>query len=196
MNEKQSTLFPKTPDEFIPNYTVNVLQDLDRAELEPLAEKILRVIEPWCIRVMVAGSFRRGKQIINDLDIVVQPQPSIGCWPAILRSIRDEFDGITEKQGDKLATLYLPFESKQGKGHVQVDFYRADPTTWGILLLVRTGSKEHNVKLCNLAMAKGLRLQYSVGLTDGSGRVVAGRTEEEVFSALGLPFIEPKDREV
>jgi DNA polymerase (family 10) len=145
---------------------------------------------------MVAGSFRRGKAVINDLDVVVQPQPSIGCWPAILRSIREEFDAITAKQGDKLATLYLPFASKQGNGHVQVDFYRADPTTWGILLLVRTGSKEHNVKLCNLALQKGLRLQYSVGLTDKNGNVVAGRREEEVFAVLGLPYIEPKDREV
>jgi DNA polymerase/3'-5' exonuclease PolX len=52
------------------------------------------------------------------------------------------------------------------------------------------------VKLCNLAISKGLRLQYSVGLTDKYGNVVAGRTEEEVFAALGMPYVVPQDREV
>jgi DNA polymerase/3'-5' exonuclease PolX len=51
------------------------------------------------------------------------------------------------------------------------------------------------VKLCNLAIEKGLRLQYSVGLTNKDGNVVAGRTEHEVFAALGLSYVEPKDRE-
>jgi DNA polymerase/3'-5' exonuclease PolX len=129
LSDKQSTLFPNTSAVSKTLDTLNVLQGLPRSEIEPLAFKILRVVEPWCRRVEIAGSFRRGKAVINDLDIVVQPQPSIGCWPAILRSVREDFDAVTEKQGDKLATLYLPFASKQGNGHVQVDFYRADPTT-------------------------------------------------------------------
>lgn len=196
MNEKQCTLFPGRSDVLGTPSTLNVLQGLPRPEVEPLAFKILGLINPLCTRCEVAGSFRRGKAIINDLDVVVQPRGLPGCWLQLLKNVRDEFDAVTEKQGDKLATLYLPFASQKGRGHIQVDLYRADPTTWGILLLVRTGSKEHNVKLCNLAIQKGLRLQYSVGLTDKSGRVIAGRTEEDVFVALGLPFIPPAKREV
>jgi DNA polymerase (family 10) len=172
------------------------LQGLDRAEVEPLAFKILDTIGPYCLRCDIAGSFRRQKQTVNDLDIVVQLKPIPLYWLQIIKLIRSEFDALTVKQGDKLATLNVPFASKQGQGYVQVDLYRADPDTWGILLLVRTGSKEHNVKLCNLAISKGLRLQYSVGLTDKYGNVVAGRTEEEVFAALGMPYVVPEDREV
>jgi DNA polymerase (family 10) len=194
---KQTHLFPNTLDK---SDTLNLFQDLDRSEVEPLASKILETIRPFCVQVEVAGSFRRGKSIINDLDFVVQPYTDqirvSNQWLTMLKKVRSDFDAITEKQGDKLATLYLPFVSKKGNGHVQIDFYRADPTTWGILLLVRTGSKEHNVKLCKLAIQKGLRLQYSVGLVDQTGRVVAGRSEEQVFQALGLPFIAPEKREV
>jgi len=190
MSKKQSTLFPNKPD------GLNVLQGLDRAEVEPLVFKILETIEPYCARVEVAGSFRRQKQIINDVDIVVLPKSVSLYWLQIIKVVRNEFDALTVKQGDKLATLNVPFASKQGQGYVQVDLYRADPTAWGILLLVRTGSKEHNVKLCNLAISKRLRLQYSVGLTDKYGNVVAGRTEEEVFAALGMPYVVPQDREV
>lgn len=191
MSKKQSTLFPKTPGT---SSTLNILRDLDRSEVEPLAFKIISVIGPYCTRAEVAGSIRRHKPTINDIDIVVLPKPH--SWVQIIKEVRFSFDAVTEKQGDKLATLYLPFASEQGLGHIQVDLYRATKYTWGILLLVRTGSAEHNVHLCNLALRKGLRLQYSQGLIDSKDNVIAGRTEEEVFEALGLPFIIPQDRDV
>jgi DNA polymerase (family 10) len=79
----------------------------------------------------------------------------------------------------------------------QVDVYRARPETWGVILLVRTGSKDHNVKLCTLARSKGLKLSASEGLVTqgGFGQVIASKTEEEIFSALGLEYIEPNYRE-
>ena len=94
-----------------------------------------------------------------------------------------------------MATLFVPFAGKQGQGRVQVDLYRASENTWGALLLVRTGSAQHNIYLCNLAIRKGLRLQYSRGLVDKDGNIMAGKTEEEIFEALGLSFTSPQDRE-
>lgn len=189
VSDRQDTLFPDTRKE------LPVLQGLDRSEVEPLAFKILGEIEPFCLKAEIAGSIRRRRGVVNDVDIVVLPRPGKDdSWLTIIKTVRSGFDASTVKQGDKLAVLNVPFASKEG--YVQVDLYRAEPDTWGILLLVRTGSKEHNVKLCNLAISKGLRLKYSVGLTDQRGLVVAGRTEEEVFAALGLPFIPPGEREV
>ena len=193
VSDRQDTLFPDTRKE------LPVLQGLDRSEVEPLAFKILEAIEPYCLKAEVAGSIRRRRGVINDLDFVVlpKPKPTLNLyWLKLIKTVRTEFDGITVAQGDKLARFNVPFASKQGQGYLQVDLYRAEPDTWGILLLVRTGSKEHNVKLCNLAISKGLRLKYSVGLVDDSGLVVAGRSEEDVFAALGLPFVPPAEREV
>ena len=190
MSDRQDTLFPDTRKE------LPVLQGLDRSEVLPLALRIVQEIEPYCIKACVAGSLRRGRALVNDVDIVVLPNVPL-YWLELIKTLRREFDGITVKQGDKLAVFNVPFASKQALGYLQVDLYRAEPDTWGILLLVRTGSKEHNVKLCNLAISKGLRLKYSVGLTDQRGLVVAGRTgEEDVFAALGLPFVPPAEREV
>ena len=70
------------------------------------------------------------------------------------------------------------------KGLFQVDFYRAQPNTLGIHLLVRTGSAEHNTWLASLAISKGMRIKYSEGLTK-VGSVIAGKTEQSVFEALG-----------
>jgi DNA polymerase (family 10) len=183
MTGEQKTLFPK-PE-------MNVLRDLDRPEVEPLALNILLAVKPLCERVEFAGSLRRRKGRINDFDLVVQPKAN--SWLEIIKVLRHEFNVVTEKQGDKLAIFYVPLAEH---GHVQLDLYRATESTWGILLLVRTGSKEHNVYLCNVAISKGMRLLYSQGLVDKDGKVIAGKTEEEVFEALGLPFIIPQDREI
>jgi len=190
MAPKQRSLFPDSDT----SGALNVLRGLDRVEVEPLALKIVSVISPCCVRAEVAGSIRRRKATINDIDIVVQPKPQ--SWVQVIKEIRREFDAITEKQGEKLVTLYVPFESKQSKGYVEVDLYRASEGTWGILLLIRTGSAEHNIYLCNLAIRKGYRLAYSRGVLNEKGEVVASKTEEEVFQALGLDYIPPEDREV
>jgi DNA polymerase (family 10) len=190
MTHKQTPLFPdpERSDKF------SVLRGLDRTEIEPLALKIIRAIEPYSAKAEVAGSIRRQKDTVNDIDIVVEPKPH--SWIKLLKEIRRKFDAVTEKQGAKLATLYVPFVSKQRQGYVQVDLYRATKRTWGILLLIRTGSAKHNIYLASLAIRKGYRLAYSKGLLDEKGEVVASKTEREVFQALGLDYIQPQDREV
>lgn len=66
------------------------------------------------------------------------------------------------------------------------------PETWGTLVLIRTGSAEHNIKLSMIAQKKGLKLSHS-GLTK-NGEVITS-TEKEIFKALDLPYVEPEERE-
>lgn len=191
MAHKQTSLFPKDSDT---SDALKVLRNLARSEVEPLAFKIVSVIKLYCSKAEVAGSIRRRKTTVNDIDIVVQPKPD--SWLKAIKAIRREFDAVTEKQGEKLATLYVPFASEKGQGYLQIDLYRANRNTWGILLLIRTGSAEHNIYLAKLAIRKGYRLAYSKGLLDEKGEVVASKTEEDVFQALGLDYIPPQDREL
>ena len=85
----------------------------------------------------------------------------------------------------------MPFEGNL----FQVDFYRANENNFGIQELIRTGSAEHNTWLASYAISKGYRLKYSDGLVKND-QVVAGKTEESIFSALGLPYPKPEDREI
>ena len=78
----------------------------------------------------------------------------------------------------------------------QADLYRATEETYGIVKLIRTGSGEHNIFLANYAISKGFRLKFSEGLVTKDGQVLAGKTEESVFEALGLPCMKPENREV
>ena len=93
--------------------------------------------------------------------------------------------------GDSIIKAFVPCQD----GFFQVDFYRAKPSTFGILLLVRTGSADHNMWLAGHSFSKGMRLKYSEGLIK-DGVSVAGETEQGVFAALGLPCPVPCDREI
>ncbi len=173
-----------------------------------LAEKVLLALYPYCTGLKIAGSIRREKTEVNDIDIVAipkcidKPGPLGGTvhltesqvWLERIPSVLSKAGLILEVSGQELIRCSIPYPD----GLFQVDVYRARPETWGVILLVRTGSKEHNVKLCTLARSKGLKLSASEGIVtqEGFGDVIASKTEEEIFAALGLAFVEPKDREV
>jgi DNA polymerase (family 10) len=177
-------------------------------EAQVLAEQVRVTLEPLCERVVIAGSIRRQKPEVNDIDLVTLPKCAerssfLDCNYKVRVSETEVwltlFPSVLKKWGlkvDALGPELLRF-SRIEDGF-QVDVYRARPETWGVILLVRTGSKQHNVKLCSLARSKGLMLSAAKGVIadDGCGEVVASWTEEEIFAALGLAFVAPKDREV
>ena len=161
-----------------------------------------------CEKVMVVGSIRRQRPEVNDIDIVVIPRsPRERNWDEIAKALKRAHGMIQFKKGPKLMT-FAHYSDAPGlvmrprDPEYTVDIYHATPETWGILILVRTGSKEHNVKLCNLGLSKGMKLSAAEGVLKplesfpSMMKVIACRTEEEIFAALGLGYVEPKDREV
>ena len=178
---KQSTLFPEneTP----------LLVELDLKEAESLADQIKAAVEPLCDRLEVAGSIRRQKPKVHDIDFVVLAK-SDADW----KKINEKLKHLKAKHncsGDSVIKAFVPCQN----GLFQVDFYRAKPSTFGIHLLVRTGSAEHNMWLAGYAISKGMRIRYSEGLIK-EGSVIAGETEKGVFEVLCLPYTVPTEREI
>jgi len=159
---------------------------------QELAEKIVATISHLCEKIEVAGSIRRKKAEVGDIDIVVIPKPFMwGRIPIVMRSELDAKPGIG---GSELIRMYVPFANSPD-GQAQVDFYAAKRETWGVILLIRTGSTDHNIRLCTHAKALGMMLSASRGVLE-KGMVIASKTEEEIFKALILPYVSPGDREV
>ena len=126
---------------------------------------------------------------MHDIDFV-----AVAKSDAEWKKISEELKRMKAKQncsGSSIIKAYLPVQ----KGLFQVDFYRAKPETFGIHLLVRTGSAEHNCWLAGYAISKGMRLKYSEGLIQ-NGKPIAGEDEKSVFEALALPFPQPTQREI
>lgn len=162
-------------------------------EVERLASWIVRSIDHFCDpeHVVVVGSIRRKCPEVHDIDIVLIPQA--WTWSTIIHKLKTNWLAEVVEAGQELARLKVPAGATSEP--VQVDIYRARPETWGVLLLIRTGSVGHNIKLCSRARSMSMMLSAKDGLIK-DGKVVASRTEEEIFKALGMDFVEPEEREV
>lgn len=131
----------------------------------------------------VAGSFRRRKETIGDLDIVVTSSK-----PAAVIQRFGKFSEVTHvaAQGDTRATVRL-------SSGLQVDLRVVEPNCFGAAMQYFTGSQAHNIELRKIAQAKKLKLN-EYGVYRGS-KCISGRTEQEVYAALGLDWIPPELRE-
>jgi DNA polymerase (family 10) len=166
------------------------MYDLDYASL--VAERLVAGLEPCCERITVAGSIRRRRPQVKDIDLVVIPTTISALGMALLR--RGEI--LTKKRLDS-STKIIKFRYRNASsGSVPVDIYIADRETWSMLLLVRTGSATHNQRLAMLAQSKGLQFKANGdGILDGDGRRISGDTEASIFAALGLDYVPPEERE-
>ena len=148
----------------------------------PLVER-LRAVD-GVRAVEVAGSYRRRRDTVGDLDLVVSASRNA---PGVMDALVGHED-VAEvlAKGSTRGTVRL-------RNGVQVDLRVVNPASFGAALYYFTGSKAHNIAVRKLAIARGLKLN-EYGLFKGD-RSVGGRTEQDVFDAVGLPFIPPELRE-
>lgn len=145
---------------------------------------------PTVTRWAVAGSIRRQQPLVGDIDLVVQLAPNDPWALGTMTRTIEEHGFRFLRGGERI----LAFEHES---EPNLDVYIATPETWGITLLVRTGSAAHNVKLVEAAkrLLPARTLTVSKGVLDTAGRVIASRTEEEIFRAIGVPYVLPASRE-
>jgi len=131
----------------------------------------------------VAGSYRRCKETVGDLDIVVAAARGSEI---IERFVSYEDVAQIVSRGPTRSSVVL-------RNGTQVDLRVVSEANYGAALQYFTGSKAHNIALRQIAAARGLKLN-EYGLFDGARRI-AGRTEEEIYRHLGLLYVEPELRE-
>ncbi|HZY93034.1 MAG TPA: helix-hairpin-helix domain-containing protein [Thermoplasmata archaeon] len=134
-------------------------------------------------RIEVAGSLRRRRESVGDLDILVTSNE-----PA---QVLDAFGHLPDVTAVKLRGTTK--ETVLVEGELQVDLRVVEPEAFGAALQYFTGSKDHNVHLRTLARDRGLKIN-EYGVFRGDDRV-AGRTEEDVYATLELPWIPAEMRE-
>ena len=149
--------------------------------IETIEERLSRV--KGVKKVIAAGSIRRRKETVGDADILV-----LSVQPA---QVMEAFVKLPE-----VVDIHARGETKSSvkiNTGMNVDLRVVEETSFGAALCYFTGSKSHNISLRRIAQGKSLKLS-EYGLFRGE-RAIAGRTEEEVYGALGLAFIPPELRE-
>lgn len=183
---------------------------LDKATA--LAAKVVEELRPACERVEVAGSIRRRRPVVGDIDIVLLPHADgrARLLPHIMEALAGN-DGYIDKDGPLAKRVFLR------KSRVQVDLWIAQPArteggdlfnpgaslpcNWGALMATYTGSKAHNVQgLVMTAREKGWRWSPQAGLiipgpTEMAAPEIVSVREEEIFHRLFGRWVEPAERE-
>ena len=139
-----------------------------------------------------AGSLRRGRETIGDIDLIVAASDSAATR---ISDAFVELEPVREVlvKGQTKTSVRVDDPTGHSDAGVQVDLRIVDPDHYGAALLYFTGSKELNVAIRERAIKQGAKLN-EYGLYKGK-KLIAARTEEEVFNELGLAYIPPQLRE-
>jgi DNA polymerase (family 10) len=145
-----------------------------------LSGKIVKLLKPYCRRVLVVGSIRRKEKNPKDIDIVIIPKNK-------------------EKLVDFMKTKgkYLQggeYESTWRIEGVKVELYYTVPEEWGAEILAYSSKKGSGIGLRVVARLKGMKLTQHGLFNRKTGRRIAGKTEKEIYHALGRPYKKPEDR--
>lgn len=158
---------------------------MSRAAAAQYGEALLEYLRacPGVARAEIAGSFRRARETVGDLDILVTARRGAGVVEAFAT-----YAEVTEviARGPTRASVRLRCE-------LQVDLRLVPETSYGAALHYFTGSKAHNIAVRRLGQQRGLKIN-EYGVYRGRRRT-AGRTEDEIFRSVGLPWIPPELRE-
>lgn len=178
---------PKTAETIIRNIEQHIRQK-QRIKLataaryaEPLAAFLRK--QPGVEEVTVAGSYRRCRETVGDLDILVCAKQGKALIAAFI-----EYDEVAtvQSQGTTRSTVVL-------RNGLQVDLRVVPRKSFGAALHYFTGSKAHNIALRRRAQQNGLKIN-EYGIFDGD-KQVAGKTELSIYKTMGLPWIAPELRE-
>ena len=155
------------------------------AEVEDMAEDLREYLSkfPGVEIVEIAGSYRRRKETVGDLDILVVAKD----YPKVIEYFT-KYPKIKEihSAGITRSTVFL-------NNDLQVDLRAVMAESYGAALHYFTGSKSHNIEIRKIAIDKGMKVnEYGVYKDN---KKIAGKSEEEVYEAVGLCFIEPELRE-
>lgn len=136
-------------------------------------------------KTSVAGSLRRMKETIGDVDILASSK-----HPDEVMYYFVKYPGVQQilAKGTTKSSVLL-------KDNIQVDLRVVEPKSYGAALQYFTGSKEHNVTLRGFAIKKGYKLNEYGLFEKDTEKYIVGKTEEEIYKKIGFPYIEPELRE-
>jgi len=167
---------------------------LEKAKV--IAENLKSRLVPVCEKIEVAGSIRRQKPEVGDIELL--------CIPRYVAGV----DQLDREIGALMIQGILGFRlNKRGSriygpknkllvhiNGIGVDIFSTDANCWPVALVVRTGGKETNKRIATAALRKGWRFHaYGSGFSTPNGEIVC-RSEREVFETVGLPFQRPEER--
>ena len=161
----------------------------------PTAQRLVAALRPYCDRIEIAGSLRRQRPAIGDIELVALPRPRLNLFGEDIKGPNPLEVFLADKgiQFTKYGDRYKQFQY----GRHTVDLFLPTPATWGSIFTIRTGSWQFSKWLVTPQAAGGAApesVTFNGGRLHAHGRRLATAEEIDVFHALGLAYIDPADR--
>jgi DNA polymerase/3'-5' exonuclease PolX len=172
-----------------------------------VAYEIKNQLEPFCERIEIAGSLRRGKAEVGDIELLYIPrtenrqQDFFSSAPVNIAAEKiSQMLAVGElaKRPSKIGVFTWGDNNKLGihvASGVPVDLFQTTAENWWVSLVIRTGSKDTNLALTTGAQKQNARLNaYGCGVTWSDGTTTAATSERHVFELCGVEYKEPENR--
>jgi DNA polymerase (family 10) len=152
------------------------------AEVIKLAEKLEKELKPFCKRIEIAGSIRRHEIYPKDIDIVLIPKNK----DKLEKFIKVKLNGRYLQGGEHESTWSID--------GIHVELYYTNEEEWGAELLAYSSRKGAGIGLRIIAKRKGFKLTQHGLFNRKTGKKIAGKTETEIYHALGKHYKKPENR--
>lgn len=154
-----------------------------------IAERVKNMLSPHCERIEIAGSIRRRKPQVKDIEIVAIPKPyEVGLFESGIATVINQWQKVKGELPCKYTQRILP----EG---IKLDIFFAQPSNWGLIFAIRTGSAEYSHKV--LATGWSKREYYGKEGHLYKGGIRYDIPEEiDLFKRIGLPYAEPEFRNI
>ena len=187
-----------------------------RAVAMEVAAELCRALKSCTMQLVVAGSLRRRKAMVGDVEILYEPiqvvrQPA---QAALLTELEDPAkkiplvdlqlaflldEGVLKRRLNRCGSVMWGDQNKYAvhvATGIPVDFFSVRPAAWWNYVVCRTGGAESNTRIASAAQAKRWKWHpYDDGFTDHEGKRVRVECERDVFRLVGLPYQEPWERQ-
>jgi DNA polymerase/3'-5' exonuclease PolX len=155
-----------------------------------IAEAVKEQLIPHCERIEIAGSIRRKKLDVKDIEIVAIPKPyEIGLFESGIATVINRWEKVKGELPCKYTQRILP----EG---IKLDLFFAEPRNWGLILAIRTGSADYSHKVLATGWVSAGYKSVNGVLTTLTDQKIVVAEEIDLFKLIGVPYTEPKYREI
>lgn len=154
-----------------------------------IAERVKQELEPHCERIEIAGSIRRKKPEVKDIEIVAIPKPyGVGLLKSGIAVVVDKWKKIKGELPCRYTQRILP----EG---INLDLFFTTEKNWGLILAIRTGSAEYSHKVLATSWVNAGYKSVN-GMLTKNHQEVEVREEEDLFKLIGIKYITPEERNI
>ena len=150
-------------------------------EAKTIAEKYLNLLKPYCSRIEIAGSIRREKPEVGDIELIVIVKDIKGFSKEV-----NKLEKVKGEPTGKYTQRILP----EG---IKLDLFIANKRNWGLIFAIRTGSAEFSHKVLARGWVKAGYKSIN-GMLTKDGKEIEVREEKDLFNLIGIPYVEPELR--